>query len=486
MNSLLLVDGRVIDPSQGLDAVTALLLRDGKVAALGDTAVSEAGPDAERLSAAGRIVCPGWIDMHVHLREPGQGAKETIATGTAAAAQGGFTTVVCMPNTVPAIDSPSTVAWIHERALREGRVNVRVAGAITKGIAGEELAPIGSLKMAGVVALTDDGHCVQNNEIMRRALEYASMFDLLVMDHCQDYTLVTDGVAHEGHYSTMLGLRGWPAVGEEMVVARNILLAARTGARVHCQHLSAAGSVRLLREARRQGLPVSGEACPHHFTLTDAALAGSDEFWRKDGAGLLAGVPPGAAPAWPAYDTDFKMSPPLRSEADREAILEAVADGTIEVIASDHAPHCNYEKEVEFDYAPFGIVGLETELALALMQFHHAGRLPLAELIARFTTGPARLLRLANKGSLRPGMDADVTVIDPDRVWVYGCDGSAGKSHNSPFSDWTLRGKATATIVGGAVVWKEEETQSMERGNGPRPKARPKSKSKGESKGLEI
>jgi dihydroorotase len=458
MNSLLLVGGRVIDPSQGFDAITDLLLRDGRVVALGDTAAAQADPDTPRLSVAGQVVCPGLIDLHVHLREPGQSAKETIATGTSAAARGGFTSVVCMPNTVPAIDNASTVALIHERAGREGKVNVLVAAAVTKGIAGEELAPIGSLKKAGVVALTDDGHCIQNNELMRRALEYATLFDLLVMDHCQDYALVTDGVAHEGHYSLVLGLRGWPAVGEEMIVARNILLAEKTGARVHCQHLSSAGSVRLLREARKRGLPVSGEACPHHFTLTDAALAGSDEFWREDGVDLLRFAADGTVPpVWPSYDTSFKMNPPLRAAIDRAAILEAVADGTIEVIASDHAPHCNYEKEVEFDYAPFGVVGLETELALALMQLHHTGRVPLGDLIARFTTGPARLLRLETKGSLKPGMDADVTVFDPDRSWVCHPEALASKSRNTPFRGWSLRGKPTATVVRGAIVWQDED-----------------------------
>jgi dihydroorotase len=452
-------------------------LRDGRVAALGETAASQADPDTPRLSTAGQIVCPGLIDMHVHLREPGESAKETIATGTAAAARGGFTTVLCMPNTHPAVDSPSAVAWIHERANREGVVNVLVAGAITQGTNGDELAPIGSLKRAGVVALTDDGHCIQNNELMRRALEYASLFDLLVLDHCQDYALVTDGVAHEGRYSLVLGLRGWPAAGEELIVARNILLAEKTGARVHCQHLSSAGSVRLLREARQRGLPVSGEACPHHFTLTDAALAGSAEFWRQDGSALLGLAPGATAPAWPAYHTHFKMNPPVRSAADRDAIVAAVADGTIEVIASDHAPHCDYEKEVEFDYAPFGVVGLETELALALMQFHHARRLPLADLIRRFTTGPARLLGLDTKGSLRPGMDADVTVLDPDRGWVCQPEHLASKSRNTPFQGWTLRGKATATIVGGSLVWRDPGLATPTQPTGG-PKARARSKTK--------
>ncbi|MBM3879997.1 MAG: dihydroorotase [Verrucomicrobia bacterium] len=456
MNSLLVVQGRVVDPSQDLDQVMDVLILEGQVAALGEEASRRAPPDLERVDATGKVVCPGLIDLHVHLREPGQNAKETLATGTAAAARGGLTTVVCMPNTTPAVDSPAAVAWIHERATTEARVNVLVAGAISKGLAGEELASIGSLHRAGVVAITDDGRCIQNNELMRGALEYSTMFDLLVMDHCQDYSLVTEGVMHEGFFSTMLGLRGWPAAGEEMMVARNILLAERTGARVHCQHISAAGSVRLLRAARQRGLSISGEACPHHFTLTDAAVAGSAEFWERDGKDLRRGMEGPTLPSWPAYDTNFKMNPPLRSAADREAILEGIVDGTLEVLASDHAPHCDYEKEVEFDYAPFGVTGLETELALALMQLCRPGRLSLAELIARFTTGPARLLRLANKGSLAVGKDGDVTVFDPEASWTFSRESTASKARNSPFYGWPLRGKAVATIVGGRVVWRDD------------------------------
>ncbi|MGH7942469.1 MAG: dihydroorotase [Limisphaerales bacterium] len=451
MNSLLVTGGHVIDPANHLDASGDVLIVDGKISAVGKN-VSVPG-DIRRFDAKGKIVCPGLIDLHAHLREPGHTAKENLASGTAAAARGGFTSVVCMPNTSPAIDNSGTVALIHERAQREAVVNVFVAGAISKNIAGEELAPIGLLKKAGVVAITDDGHCVQNNELMRRACEYAKMFDLPVMDHCQDYSMVSDGVMHEGYWSTVLGLRGWPAAGEELIVARNVLLAELTGAKIHCQHLSAAGSVALIRDAKKRGVPVSGEACPHHFVLTDAAIAGGEKFWKTDGK-ILAKSQLDELPSWPSYDTNFKMNPPLRSAADRDAILAGIADGTIEILCSDHAPHCDYEKEVEFDHAPFGITGLETELALSLMQLVHTKRLSLSDLIHKFTVAPARLLNLP-KGTLSLGADGDVTVFDPARDWVFRVADSVSKSINSPFNGWQLSGKPAATIVAGKPVWAE-------------------------------
>jgi len=277
------------------------------------------------------------------------------------------------------------------------------------------------------------------------------------MDHCQDYSLVTDGVMHEGYWSTALGLRGWPSAGEEMIVARNIMLAELTGAHIHCQHLSAAGSVELLRAAKKRGVNISGEACPHHFTLTDAAVAGSEKFWAKDGKGIFGfKSPKSAPPEWPCYDTNFKMNPPLRSAKDREAILEGLCDDTIEILCSDHAPHCDYEKEVEFDYAPFGITGLETELALSLMQLYHSKRLGLSEVIGKFTVAPAKLLRLA-KGTLSVGADADVTVFDPDCEWIFEKSATASKSLNNPFYGWPLKGKAVATIVAGKKVAFEQQ-----------------------------
>lgn len=453
MSTLLLRGGRVVDPASGLDQVSDVLINDGKIAEIRPGILPP--PGAEILEAAGQIVCPGLIDLHVHFREPGQTKKEDILTGARCAARGGFTTVVCMPNTSPSIDNAGTVALIQERA-KSAAVRVEVSGALTRSIAGEELAPIGSLAKAGVIALTDDGHCIQNNELMRRACEYARMFRLPVMDHCQDYGLVTDGVMHEGRYSTVLGLRGWPASGEEVIVARNILLAELTGTPIHCQHLSSAGSVRLLREARSRKVPISGEACPHHFTLTDAAIAGSEVFWKGDGAEIASrffGDHP--LPTWPAYHTHFKMNPPLRSAADREAILEGLADGTLSILASDHAPHTQSEKEVEFDDAPFGIVGLETELTLSLMALFHTGRLGLPALLAKYTVNPARLLNLSDgRGELKVGGPADVTVFDPDVEWTCQRSDTASRSQNNPFDGWCLRGKPTATLVGGQFAWR--------------------------------
>ena len=459
MNSLLLKNGRVIDPHSGQDRTADVLIEGAKIAAVEPNLAAKKG--SKIIDLKDKVICPGLIDSHVHLREPGQSAKETIATGAAAAARGGFTSILCMPNTNPAIDNAGTVALIREKAARESSVNVYVSGAITRNINGEELAPFGSLKQAGVIALTDDGHCVQNGELMRRALEYVRMFDLPVLDHCQDYSLVSDGVMHEGYWSTLLGLRGWPSAGEETIVARNILLARETGAHVHCQHLSAWGSVQLIRQAKEEGIPISGEACPHHFTLTDAAVAGSTKFWEKDGAELLAAFPEEnkTPPSWPCFDTNLKMNPPLRSAKDRQAIIDGLRDGSLEIIGSDHAPHSDFEKEVEFDYAPFGITGLETEVSLSLGQLYHSGLIKLIDLLAKWTINPARMLRL-NKGQIKVGADADITVLDLEKRWVFTRQSTASKSLNSPFYDWPMRGKSVMTIVAGAIVWDEQNSQA--------------------------
>ena len=419
--STIIRNGRIIDPANQRDEIADLVISDGRIANRGDDRPPEI------IDATGLIVTPGLIDIHVHLREPGFSWKETIESGARAAAAGGFTTVVCMPNTSPVADSPGTIAWIKDRAAEVARVNVLPTGAISKGLAGEELAPIGSLKAAGVVAITDDGKCVQNNELMRRAVEYARMLGVPVLDHCQDYNLVGNGVVHEGYWSTLLGLPGWPAAGEEAIVARNILLAELCDHQIHCQHISSAGSVRLLREARARGVKISGEVCPHHIALTDESIQ--------------------------SFDTNFKMNPPLRSRPDVEALLEGIADGTLTILGSDHAPHANFEKEVEFDQAPFGIVGLETELGLFIdLLVHKTKTIELPRLIAMFTVEPARLLGL-DAGTLREGAVADVTVIDPDLEWTVNVDGFETLSCNTPFNGWKLKGRAVQTIVHGETVW---------------------------------
>jgi len=416
-----ITNGRIIDPANNRDEVADLWLADGKIS------VPQLGSETETLDARGLVVSPGLIDIHVHLREPGQSHKETIATGTRAAAAGGFTSIVAMPNTNPSADSAATITWIKEKAAREACVNVFCTGAITKGLRGEELAPFGSLFNAGVVALTDDGHCIQNHEIMRRAVEYARMFGLTVMDHCQDYSLVGDGIMHEGEWSLRLGIPGWPRAGEEMIVARNIMLADLCDSPIHCQHISSGGSVRLLREARARGVKISGEVCPHHIALTDATLA--------------------------AFDSNFKMNPPLRTEDDIEAIIEGIADGTLTILCSDHAPHAFYEKEVEIDHAPFGITGLENEFSTFCdILVHKRAAISLARLIALYTAEPARLLKL-DRGTLSVGAPGDVTIIDPDLEWTFDKNKSVSLSHNTPFHGHTWKGRAVRTIVAGETVW---------------------------------
>ncbi len=423
MTTTLIQNGRILDPANKRDEIADLLIVDGRIA---DPA-SLKTPPTEVLDATGLIVAPGLIDLHVHFREPGQSAKETIGSGSRCAAAGGFTSVVCMPNTSPSIDSPSVVTLVQEKAKADAIVNVFVTGAITKGISGEELAPIGAMHKAGIVALTDDGRCIQSHELMRRACEYARMFGLTIMDHCQDYSLVGKGVMHEGRVSAELGLPGWPAIGEELIVARNALLAELTGTPIHCQHLSAAGSVRILREARSRGIPLSGEICPHHIAFTDERLRG--------------------------FDTNFKMNPPLRSQEHVEALIEGVADGTITILASDHAPHCTFEKEVEFDQAPFGILGLETELGLFLsILVHHRRAISLSRLIELYTINPARLLGI-DRGTLSLGAVADVTLIAPDLEWTVDKEQSYSRSRNNPFHGQPLKGRATRTLVAGKTVW---------------------------------
>jgi dihydroorotase len=426
MSATIIRSGRVIDPANNRDEIVDLAIGDGRIVERSE--VRSQKSEVEEVDASGLIVAPGLIDVHVHLREPGFGHKETIASGARAAAAGGFTTIVCMPNTSPVADSPATIAWIKDRATETACVNVLPTGAISKNIAGEELAPIGSLAQAGVVAITDDGRCIQNHELMRRAVEYARMVGLPVLDHCQDYNLVGNGVMHEGYWSTLLGLPGWPAAGEEAIVMRNILLAELCDHHIHCQHVTSAGSVRLIREARARGIKISGEVCPHHIALMDEALQN--------------------------FDTNYKMNPPLRAQADVDALLEGIADGTLPILASDHAPHADFEKEVEFDAAPFGIIGLETELGLFLdLLVHKHRKIDIVRLIEMYTLEPAKLLGL-EAGTLSVGAPADLTLIDPNLKWTVKIDKFESASRNSPFDGRKLKGRAVRTIVGGKTVWK--------------------------------
>ncbi len=423
MSATIIRNGRVIDPANKRDEIADLVIVDGRIA--DKSAIRNPQSAIEEIDAKGLIIAPGLTDIHVHLREPGFSHKETIESGAHAAASGGFTTVVCMPNTSPVADNPSTIAWIRDRAAAVACVNVLPAGAISKNLAGEELAPIGSLAQAGVVAITDDGHCVQSHEVMRRAVE--RMVGLPVLDHCQDYNLVGNGVVHEGYWSTLLGLSGWPAAGEEAMVMRNILLAELCDHHIHCQHITTAGSVRLIREARARGVKISGEVCPHHIALSDEAIQN--------------------------FDTNYKMNPPLRSQADVKALLEGIADGTLSILCSDHAPHADFEKEVEFDAAPFGIIGLETELGLFIdLLIHKHHKIDIARLIAMYTVEPARLLKI-DAGTLSVGARADVTLIDQELEWTARVDQFQSASRNSPFDGWKLKGRAVQTIVGGKTVW---------------------------------
>jgi dihydroorotase len=425
MKTTIIRDGRIIDPATKRDEIGDLVIANGRIA--DQSAIRNPQSEITEINAKGLIVAPGLIDIHVHLREPGFAHKETIASGARAAAAGGFTTVVCMPNTSPVADTPSTITWIKDRARDTASVNVLPSGAISKNLDGEELAPIASVVQSGVVAITDDGKCVQNHELMRRAVEYARMVGVPVLDHCQDYNLVGNGVVNEGEWSTLLGLSGWPAAGEEAVVMRNILLAELCDHHIHCQHISTAGSVRLIREARARGVKISGEVCPHHIALTDASIQN--------------------------FDTNCKMNPPLRTQRDIDAIIEGIADGTLTIFCSDHAPHAAFEKEVEFDQAPFGIVGLETELGLFIdILLHKRKAISINRLIEMFTVEPAKLLKL-DAGALSIGAKADVTLIDPDREWTVDASKFESLSRNTPFHSWKLKGRAVRTIVGGETVW---------------------------------
>lgn len=423
---LIIVNGHLIDPAANENTGMNVLVEDGKVAAWIKPGDGEPG-DCEIFDATGLLVAPGFIDMHVHLREPGQEHKETIASGCAAAVAGGWTSVCPMPNTNPINDNAAITRYMIEQAERAGLANIFPIGAITKSSDGSELAEMGEMKAAGAVAVSDDGRPVPNAGIMRRAMQYALDFGLPVIDHCEDKSLSKGGVMHEGRISLLLGLKGMPSLAEEIDVVRDILLAKETGAHIHIAHVSTKGAVEAVRRAKSEGIKVTCEVTPHHFTLTDKVVEG--------------------------YDTNTKMSPPLRSQEHLEAILEGLNDGTIDAIATDHAPHHADEKALEYDRAPMGITGLETALGLAFSELVQTGIIDLPRLVQLCSTNPARIFNLKNRGTLAPGSIADITIIDPERKWTYRNAESRSKSKNSPFDGREFTGVAVATIVGGKIVF---------------------------------
>jgi dihydroorotase len=415
---LLIKNGRLVDPARKLDVVTDVLIREGKIRSIGRSDVR----DIPLWDASGLIVTPGFFDIHVHLREPGTEEAETIATGGAAAVAGGFTAVAAMPNTKPPNDNPSITHYIVSEARRSSPARVFPIGAITKDQKGEALAEIGEMVEAGIAGISDDGKPVMNGRLFRRALEYAQMFGLPVIQHCEDLNLSRDGVMHEGAYSTRLGLKGIPSAAESTMVSRDVILTELTHGRYHVAHLSTRKAVEMVREAKARGVRISAEVTPHHFTLTDAAVA--------------------------AYDTNAKMNPPLRSDDDVAAIIEGIRDGTIDAIASDHAPHHINLKMLEFDRAPFGITGLETAVGLAFTQL----QLPITRMIDMFSLNPQRIMKVHPWGIFE-GSDADLTVLDPGLKWTFDVQTSRSRSRNSPFHGWEMTGKAVATIVGGNVSY---------------------------------
>ncbi len=422
MNNLTIRNGRVIDPASGFDGVADISIVDGRIS-------RGAAPGAEVFDATGLVVAPGFIDMHVHLREPGFEYAETIESGSRAAAAGGFTSICCMPNTSPVNDNPTVTSYIIERARRDAIVNVLPIGAITKNSAGEELAAIGSMRQAGIVAISDDGRPVMNARVMRQAMETARSFGIPVIDHCEDLHLSAGGDMHEGLESVRLGLRGIPAASEDVMVARDILLAELTGARFHVAHISSRHAVEMVAFAKARNLAVTCEVTPHHFALADADM--------------------------PPYDSNYKMKPPLRSACDIGAVTHGVVSGAVDAIATDHAPHPGSEKMQEFEKCPFGILGLETAIALTLEKLVHTGKITLSRMVELFTSGPARVLNL-DRGHLTAGAAADITIFDTERVWTYDVNRSLSKSRNSPFDGCVFRGGPVATLVNGVVVWRVE------------------------------
>ena len=433
MPSRLLKGARVVDPANGRNGEFDVLIENGRIARVGKDLPAEGSSVVEL--PRGLIICPGLIDMHVHLREPGQEHKETVATGTAAAVAGGFTAVACMPNTSPVNDNAGVTGYILRKAADASLARVYPIGAVSRGQLGEQLADIAELREAGCVAITDDGRPVATALLMRRALEYAGMFNMAVIEHCEDQTLKGDGVAHEGFQASTLGLRGIPGVAESIMALRDISLAELTGGAVHIAHMSARQSLDAVRYGKARGARVTCEVTPHHFVLTDEMLG--------------APVP---------YDTNVKMNPPLRDAADRDAMLQGLADGSVDVIATDHAPHHYDEKQVEFDHAPFGITGLETALSLCFDRLVHPGIVSMSRLIELLAVNPARILRVPG-GSLSAGTPADITILAPDLPVTVSAARMRSKSKNTPFDGWQLRGGVAATIVGGRMVYLNEDAR---------------------------
>ncbi len=424
MSRLIIKNGRVVDPGSEVDRVCDVAIEDGVIREL-DANLS--APGADEFDASGLIVAPGFIDMHVHLREPGFEHAETIESGSRAAAAGGFTSICCMPNTLPVNDSATVTNYIRDRAQRFAAVNVFPIGAITKNSAGEELAAIASMKQAGIVAISDDGKPVMNARLARRAMEFARSLDLPYIEHCEDLNLSAGGDMHEGVESTRLGLRGIPRSSEDVMVARDLILAEVTGCRYHVAHLSSKYSVEMVQFAKARGLRVSAEATPHHFVLADTQM--------------------------PPYDSNYKMKPPLRELSDVDAVIKGLQSGAIDSIATDHAPHAGAEKMQEFERCPFGIIGLETAIGLALERLYHPGFVSLSRFVSLFTKGPAGVLSLG-QGTLRPGSTADVTIFGLDHEWTYDVNRSPSKSRNTPFHGRKFKGGPVATIVAGKVIWR--------------------------------
>jgi len=422
--NILIKNGRILDPSTSTDAQLDILVLGGKISNIAANINEPPGDTIETIDAAGCWVTPGFIDMHVHLRDPGQRHKEDIATGTRAAAAGGFTTICCMPNTSPVIDNEIVVEYVTSRAHKDGIVKVLPIGSITKNLAGEELSAIGEMKSAGICAISDDGKTVDNPTLLKTAMKYATMFDLPILSHCEELRLVGRGQINAGEHAEVMGFRGISAESEEIIVARDITLARVTGAQLHICHVSTAESVALVRAAQQAGLPVTAEVCPHHFTLVDEDITD--------------------------YDANFKMSPPLRSHRDRTALIEGLADGTISVIATDHAPHHEDEKNCEFEDAMNGIVGLETALPLCVTELVETGKLSPLEMVAKLTTGPAAVLRL-DSGTLQVGKAADITIVNPRDSYIIDKNAFRSKSKNTPFHGREVVGRVTHTIVGGKI-----------------------------------